>query len=455
MINLVIDKNIKNKSIVYAFYYLLKDYDELKINSAPIKDAVNIFYGESFKDQFGIHIDREFKVNPSVNYINYNGKRIICFNENVNQPYNKNTYGIVFNFDILFTSYYLLTCLEEYEIEKKDYLNRFVKEYSKRGDYVNIPFVNGNSEVIIKAIKEIYPNFKEIEKTFKIMLTHDVDNMTSRNKYIFLHNIKGIATDKLRPLGYKIKTVFKDILLNNYIQIPNYIDMELKRGAGSEFYFIEGDESGRYGKRYEMKKFKKEIELLKNTGKHVIGMHTNFSSYNSKEKICKEIKLIEENTGVNVKSCRNHYLRFEVPKTWQLQMECGIEFDTTLGYSNFNGFRAGICKAFIPYDHEKQDLITIYEIPLAFMDSVIMEKNIPLDEKWKELKNIIDTVKEYNGTVSIIFHHWVLSDDMYVDIYSKMLDYIKEIGGQFVTSKELKFEFEMDKENLERFFQWF
>lgn len=452
MINFVINQDIQNKkAIVYTIYYLTKNFDcETKISYKKNEEALNIYYGVNCQE--GIYIPSSTST-EKVFFSNYKDKLLMSFNNAINQPFTINHNKIEFNYDILFVSKYLLTCQEEYEIEDRDDKQRFIAELSLRKQKVNIPFFNINSDILLEAINIVDKSIKINKDSFEIFLTHDVDSINSRDKYVFLHNAKALLTNKNVSLKERVSDLFSDIIYNRHLQIENYMDIESRRKAKSEFYFIEG-EKHRLGKRYDLMSIKNQIDKIKNSPNHVIGIHTNYFSYKDKNRIQNEINEIEKRTGTKVKSCRNHYLRFEMPTTLNILNECGIISDSTVGYPDVNGFRAGICESYVPFDLNNNKLIDIYETPLIVMDGIIMEKNISFQEKWNEIKHNLDYVIKCNGTASVLFHQRVILYDEYKCMYEKILDYVVDRGGKFVLSKEFESRKKNDIIAIEKLFSY-
>lgn len=457
MINFIMDEKIKIKEqVLYTIFYLTENCkEEIKLSKEPIeeKGVINIFYGlkPTCKKSIFIPYEELKDSNKQVVFNKYKDKAFITFKSNVLEPYKSIDGNIKFNYDILSTSFYLISCSEEKDINKRDSMNRFLAEYSLRSEYINVPFFDVNSNILYEAMKEIDEDIKFKKKKFEILLTHDVDSVNSRNIYVFLHNLKELILNKNKPFSMKLDDLVKDIVFNRHLQYENYIKIESARGTGSEFYFIEGVRH-RLGKRYNLSQISKEIKLLKNNPKYVIGLHTNFFSYDNGKAIKDEIKAIEGYVGNKVISSRNHYLRFEFPKSLKLLSEAGILCDCTLGYSDKNGFRASTSKSFLPYDIENNCMVDIYEVPMIVMDGVLMNQNTSMEENWTEIKTLIDEVIKYGGTTSILWHDRVIFDKEYKALYEKILDYIKQMGGEFVLSHELLDRMKEQKDKIKELF---
>lgn len=450
VINFILNPNIENKKeIIYTIYYLTKNFNtEIKISYSAIEDAVNVYYGVECSS--GIYIPCCSEHNRLV-YNVFMNETYAVFDKKLDSPFHKEGCKIVFDFDILFISKYLIISEEEYEFKDRDDRDRFTANLSMRKENVNIPFFDVNTFIIIKAINELDASVSFKKKEFEIFLTHDVDSLNSRDKYVFLHNAKSLITDKTVGMSTKFKELISDLVHNRHLQIDNYIDIETKRNAKSEFYFITGVKH-RLGKRYDLNNVEKQLKRLKDSPSHIIGIHTNYFSYKDRTLIKDEINEIESKANVKVKSCRNHYLRFEIPTTWKELSSCSIISDSTMGYSDINGFRAGFASSYVPFDHKENKLIDIFETPLIVMDGIVMPKPISFEEKWKEIKQIIDYVIKYNGTASVLFHQRVIYNDEYKAMYEKIMDYVVSNNGKFVLSSDFEDRKNKDIDNLNKLF---
>lgn len=450
MINFVLSKDIKNyKEYVYTIYYLTKGFNtEVKVSYSENKEALNVYYGVECNRGIYIPYSEEHE---KIVFNKYKDEVYASFDKELKLPFKKNGDKIEFYFDIIFLSKFLLVSEEEYEIEKRDDRERFIAGLSLRKEKVNIPFFDVNSFILMDALKEFDASIAKLKSKFEIFLTHDVDSVNSRDKFVFLHNCKSLLCNRKEKLTNRIGDLISDIILNRHLQIENYMDIEKKRNAKSEFYFIAGVRH-RLGKRYDLNSIKLQVEKLRNSNDHIIGMHTNYFSYKNRELMQNEINEIEEKCDIKVRSCRDHYLRFETPTTWEELSSCNILSDSTVGYSDINGFRAGICNSYVPFNYKTKELIDIIETPLVVMDGIVMEKDLSFDDKWKEIKYILDYVIKYNGTASVLFHQRVIYNDEYKAMYEKIMDYVVSNNGKFVLSSDFEARKNTDINNLNKLF---
>lgn len=439
MINLVLNKNCENKKkLIYSFYYLTRNLKiEALVSLEPKENCINVFYGVEPKGSKCIFIpEEEVDIKTRAFFNKYNNDIVVSFGKSLKEPYRADNKKVIFNYDILMTSFMLLSCKEEYSSTEEDYLNRFLAAYSFRKDYIDVPLFDVNAFILCESIRVLDNDIKNFSNNFQIMLTHDVDNVNSQTKNVFLHNAKELLLNSAKPLKDRTNQLLRQFITNRYCQFENCMNLELKYNAKSEFYFLQG-RKGRLGKRYELEQIKKHRYLFEKHPQFVAGLHTNVYSYDNEDNIREEISLIEKFFDTKIESCRNHYLRFKVPETWKLLQKCGIKFDTTLGYSDANGFRAATSQSFIPYDINNDTIIQIYETPLIIMDVVSLENSDKYLNNLSKAKKLIDSVEKYNGTASILWHQCLLEDPEYKEMYEAVLQYIVSKKGIFVTKNDL------------------
>ena len=85
----------------------------------------------------------------------------------------------------------------------------------------------------------------------------------------------------------------------------------------------------------------------------------------------------------------------------------GFRYDTTLGFSDALGFRAGIAHPFRPWDFEKEGPASIVEVPLAVMDATLAEaryQGLSAQAAKPQLIALLDWAAEHGGGFSILWH---------------------------------------------------
>ncbi|MFX0135369.1 MAG: polysaccharide deacetylase family protein [Candidatus Hodarchaeota archaeon] len=353
----------------------------------------------------------------------------------------KKNNSIYFGFDIVMSAFHLLSCQEEYLINKRDKHGRFLGEYSPRNKYnlLEEPIVHYYAFLLREYILSVsdYTYGLALKNGLKVLLTHDVDNidknfwLLTRKIFLFLKS----------PSLIKFKSLLNFLLTNkcHNWNFDKYMKLENKYNAKSVFYFLGGKKS-RYGARYNWDKLKKIFSVIQKRG-WGIGLHANYYYYDNALKLKNNKEMLELVSNSRVIGNRTHYLRFKIPRTFYKLIEADVKYDTSVSYPDVVGFRAGIAFPYKPFDIERNQVIDIIEVPLVIMDVVLFTQLGSDKEKiLNKIKELIDKIAEINGYVAINWHNLYLNKEEFNgcgEIYEAILNYIYVLGGKFITEKEL------------------
>lgn len=171
----------------------------------------------------------------------------------------------------------------------------------------------------------------------------------------------------------------------------------------------------------KVKKFLNKISAASSE----IGLHAGYYSYNNQEIINRQKGNLNKILKQNNIGCRQHFLRWKIPDAWCIQEKCGITYDTTLCFADHEGFRAGICHPFQPFDIQKNRLLNIWEIPLTIMDGTLFYyRKLSQKEVLSTVNNYMNTVKKHQGVIVLLWHNSFFDPDIYpgwAEIYEEIL----------------------------------
>jgi hypothetical protein len=139
---------------------------------------------------------------------------------------------------------------------------------------------------------------------------------------------------------------------------------------------------------------------------------------------------LEGTLGEEVLGNRQHYLRFQIPDSYSALEKTGLTYDSTLGYSDKVGYRAGISFPFRPYDVSKKRPCRFLEIPLAIMDGALMRESGSFSNgtpNW--LIRMMDLVSSYGGLVSALWHQSVMDTRDFPGYMKMYLDFFGHFSG--------------------------
>lgn len=318
--------------------------------------------------------------------------------------------------DIFAAIFFMLTRWEEIAISKFDNHGRFTEEenLSVRLGFCDRPVVNEYIQLLKMLMNKAGIIIKEKNRESKVFLTHDIDDIARYD--IFFKIVKALAGDiiKRRSISTFLRTV-KDsynIKIKKYRDVYDtfdfLMDLSERNGVKSRFYFIPGY-VGEEDVRFDIRnpRVKKILDRIK-LRNHVIGIHPSYSSYCNKDQFIKEKKRIEEYSE-NIYEGRQHYLRVKIPDTWQLWEDCGLRIDSSIGFYNRTGYRAGICFEYPLFNVISRKLLNLRERPLIVMDTAL-RKQCGTKEKAIEIaiKHIV-CCKKYKGDFVLLWHNSNLS----------------------------------------------
>ena len=319
----------------------------------------------------------------------------------------------------------LFTRKEEYHSAIRDKFNRFPYYASI---YRHIFEPKASKFLMENGYYVEYPN----DRPFAVCLTHDIDEVYTSITTKGISAVKKFTKMRFNESLISIhQTRSKKIPLVNFEEI---MDLEEQYNAHSSFFVLALDPADR-DYEYKIEHLEHEMGIIQDRGWEV-GLHVGHQGYRDLNKLRTEKKSLEKVINHSVIGCRNHFLNFIVPDTWELLKEAGFAYDCSFGYADCTGFRNGMCHPFRPYNLQNKKIIDILEIPLVIMDVSLFEDYMRLDmgTAWELTRRLIDTVAGYHGVITMVWHNTTLAGE-HRTFYEKILNYCSEKNA-WITSGE-------------------
>jgi hypothetical protein len=147
--------------------------------------------------------------------------------------------------------------------------------------------------------------------------------------------------------------------------------------------------------------------LIKGIADYVpVGLHPSYFTMRKELKLKKEKKRLENIINTPITKSRQHYLRVDLPETYQNLVDLEVAEDYSMGYSQQYGFRASTCTPFYFYDMEFEIQTPLKLVPFAVMD-VTLKDYLQFSNR-KTLATILELAKEVkkvNGTFVTLMHN--------------------------------------------------
>ena len=334
--------------------------------------------------------------------------------------------------DIFASSFFMLTRWEEYVDKTRDEHERFASTSSLafKHDFLDRPVVNEYIEMLWNMLTHLGIEQQRKKREYNLIPTHDVDfplRYFSTKKVI-----KEIARDLVKNKQYKeailkvkeYSSIKLGLSSDPYDTFDYMINTERKVGLKSYFFFMGEGTSPMYDDNYDMndKYIQKLIKKITNAG-HKVGIHPSYFTYNDKNQMQKEKENIEKSTNIKIKYGRQHYLRFEVPTTWQNWEDNNMVWDSTLSYADREGFRCGVCYEYSVFNILTRTKLKLKEKPLIMMEGsfVTYQPNITPKEMMIKINNLINRVKKYQGEFVFLWHNSCFLDKDNKRVYEKII----------------------------------
>jgi len=351
--------------------------------------------------------------------------------------------GITLGLDIFGSAFFMLTRYEECINKATDMYGRFPASESlalKEG-FLLRPIVNEYVEILWVVMRRLWSGLKRNERVYRVISTHDIDYPTVAYKSPWKIIIRGCIGDIVKRKSVKI--ALKRILakLGRLELDPAYTfdfitKTSEKRGVVSEFYFMTGHTDPKFDTFYDFdsEHVEEVLKMIYARG-HRIGLHASFGTYKDLKKVKMEFeKLILKMKKLGIKQSsvgnRQHFLRFEVPTTWRILDQVGVDYDSTMTYAQHVGFRTGTCYEYTVYDLERREPLKIKERPLMVMDGTLFAENymnLDYEDALNYIEILAKRVNMFNGNFVLLWHNTMLATDGQKRFYEKVLDTITTV----------------------------
>ena len=341
---------------------------------------------------------------------------------------------IICGIDIFASSFFMLTRWEEYVNKTRDIHNRFPASASLayKNNFLDRPVVNEYIEMLWNMLKSLRCEQKRKNRKFELVLTHDVDHIYKWNtlKNFLIHLVGDIILRKsLKEFILSLYNYFQMKLGNKKDPFNTFdylMDVSDELNVKSYFFFMAKGIT-KYDNNYKSNSSEilSLISNIKQRG-HYIGIHPSYNAYNNFEQLKKEKEELEKNLNINIIFGREHYLRFEVPITWQIWEDNTMKWDSTVGYADKEGFRCGVCYEYSIFNILTRKKLKLKEKPLIVME-VCFYRQKDMTPKLMEEKIlfIINKIKKYDGEFVLLWHNSNFNTKewkKYSYIYKKVLN---------------------------------
>ena len=333
--------------------------------------------------------------------------------------------GATIDVDILGTTFALLTGLEDRFITERDGHGRvpLTSTLLHRKNLVEHPVVDELTELLWAAMSALWPGLTRRSADAGVRITQDVDRMGKFGRAtigdLALSTAAGMRrggpSEALRTLFGGAKVRVKGRQHDPYYTFNRFMDVVERHGHTASFYFIcrygrtDGTRLGHYNLQDPV-----VLELLSRICDrgHELGVHPGYDSHRDVEALKADTSALRSAAslvGIELAEIggRHHYLRWDThnsPGCWQA---AGLAHDSSIGFAESIGFRAGTSKSFPLWDHQRREVTTVEEHPLIYMDATLAIMNMTFDDKQtvERLLRLKQRCHQYGGDFTFLVHN--------------------------------------------------
>jgi hypothetical protein len=226
-----------------------------------------------------------------------------------------------------------------------------------------------------------------------------------------------------------------------WLEFDRYLEIE--KGLHGTYFFIPfknspgmlktGPAPSQRGAKYDARDCTEDFRKLLDQGCEV-SLH-GIDAWRDSQKAQIEANHIRELTGQATIGVRMHWLYFDEnsPKTLD---RAGFPYDSTFGYNDALGFRAGTTQPFFPPGVEH-----LLELPMNIQDTAMFypsRMNLSESRALDSCKKLLGIAKVFGGVVTVNWHTRSLSPErLWGDFYKALLDEMRGYRVWFGTAQEI------------------
>lgn len=320
---------------------------------------------------------------------------------------------LLYGRDLLGGAFFLLTRYEEAVLGDRDEHGRFpaAASLAAREGFLRRPLVNEYAELLWQQLAAAWPRLRRRRRDFRLLPSHDVDvpfcawgplarRLRAAAGDLAKRRDPRLAAERVRGAGDPCDT------------FAFLLDASERAGVASVFFFLARHEpANRIGPGYalEDERVRALLREIHRRG-HELGLHGSYRSHDEPELLGEELETLRRacaDAGVERGEwgARQHYLRAS-PAVLAAYEQAGIGYDSSLGFADGAGFRAGICCEYPLFDLHARRRLALRERPLVAMDATVLQYERLREEAALEpLLELKRACRRFDGDFTLLWHN--------------------------------------------------
>src|SRR5437763_820328 len=328
--------------------------------------------------------------------------------------------------------------------------------------FAHVPSIEIHITILRDILVEHQIPFEEVPPVpagynFIVCLTHDVDHFAIANHkcdhtifgFLYRASIGSIfelfqRRKSLRQLArnllaiLSLPLVYLRILPDFWNKLEHYLELD----HASTFFIVPkkgeagttagGARLARRAVRYDLSQLQTSVnEIVAHRGE--IGVH-GIDAWRDAAEARKEREQIQALTHAPEVGVRMHWLFFDSESAGKLD-EAGFSYDSTVGYNETVGYRAGTTQAFRPFGTKR-----LLELPLHIMDTALFypaHLNLSPKQAMMRINDMVDDMRQFGGALMVNWHDRSIAPErLWDDFYTELVEKLESAGVWFCTAAE-------------------
>jgi hypothetical protein len=292
-----------------------------------------------------------------------------------------------------------------------------------RDVFLDRPVIDELGLAFEQALAFLLPQWKRAERRLRVKVSHDVDEI---GLPFTLRGAAGHAVRRGHPLWTARDLVAQGVGIDTAYQrlLRKIVQLSVERGIKPAVYW-KASAPGPNDTGYDLGHLsvRQMIEDFRQQGVEM-GIHPGYESFESREGLSAEVKALQGFFGDRALGGRQDYLRWS-PRMWAEWESLGLAYDSSVGFTNGLGFRAGTCHPYRPWLFSESREANILEIPLIAMDdSVEIREKLTPGGAVAATKEIVARCRTVGGVFSLVWHNTRIIEPGARRIFQALLDHI-------------------------------
>jgi hypothetical protein len=333
--------------------------------------------------------------------------------------------------DLPFSTLLTLSRFEETLPGERDLHSRFsaFSSVAWRDGFLHRPIVDEYGLAIQQVLTALLPNWNPPVRRLRLKISHDVDELGipfSLRGALARTFRDGRPWDTVRDLFAPLLSPVLTIDTAHQHQLKRIVQFSAERQINSAVYW-KASQHGPHDTGYDPRDIRITNLMKALRSKDVeMGIHPGYASFDSPETFRSEVQTLREVLGEHQLGGRQDYLRWN-PETWVRWNAIGLGYDSSVGFADHTGFRAGTSFPYRPWLWSQQRTADLVEIPLLATDSSMQSyMKLTPDKALQVLRNLLARCRAVGGVFCLAWHNTRILHPGFRAAFQTILDELRE-----------------------------